>query len=60
VLVNQLPGGAVGDVRIGRCNGDDAVRRSIEAAVRRADPLPLPSNPALFERNLRFTFKPEE
>jgi colicin import membrane protein len=60
VLVNQLPGGAVGDVRIGACNGDDAVRRSIEAAVRRADPLPLPSNPALFERNLRFTFKPEE
>jgi colicin import membrane protein len=60
VLVNQLPGGTVGDVRIGACNGDDAVRRSIEAAVRRADPLPLPSNPALFERNLRFTFKPEE
>jgi colicin import membrane protein len=60
VLVNQLPGGAVGDVRIGSCNGDDAVRRSIEQAVRRADPLPRPSNPALFERNLRFTFKPEE
>jgi colicin import membrane protein len=60
VLVNQLPGGTVGDVRVGRCNGDDAVRRSIETAVRRADPLPLPSDPALFERNLRFTFKPEE
>lgn len=60
VLVNQLPGGTVGDVRIGTCNGDEAVRRSIEAAVRRADPLPLPANPALFERNLRFTFKPEE
>jgi colicin import membrane protein len=60
VLVNQLPGGAVGDVRVGRCNGDEAVRRSIETAVRRADPLPLPSDPTLFERNLRFTFKPEE
>lgn len=60
VIVNQLPGGQVGDVRLGRCNGDDAVRRSIEAAVRRSDPLPLPADPALFERNLRFTFKPEE
>lgn len=60
VIVNQLPGGQVGDVRLGRCNGDDAVRRSIEAAVRKSDPLPLPADPALFERNLRFTFKPEE
>jgi colicin import membrane protein len=47
-------------VRIGSCPADDAVRRSIEAAVLRASPLPMPANQALFERNLRFVFKPEE
>lgn len=60
VLVTQIPGGEVVNVRMGRCNGDDAVRRSIEAAVMRASPLPPPDDPSLFERNLRFVFKPEE
>lgn len=60
VLVAQLPGGVVASVRIGTCNADDAVRRSIEAAVTKASPLPLPDEAALFERNLRFTFKPEQ
>ncbi|MDH3511581.1 MAG: cell envelope integrity protein TolA [Gammaproteobacteria bacterium] len=60
VHVTQIPGGEVVNVRIGRCNGDAAVIRSIEAAVYRASPLPTPSEPSLFERNLRFTFKPEE
>lgn len=60
VSVTQIPGGEVTDVRIGRCNADDAVRRSIEAAVRKASPLPLPEVAALFDRNLRFVFKPEQ
>ena len=60
VTVRQIPGGEVVDVRIGRCNGDDAVRRSIEAAVYQASPLPEPSDPRLFERTLIFDFKPEE
>ncbi len=60
VLVRQIPDGTVVDVSVGRCNGDDAVRRSIVAAVQKASPLPRPGNAALFERNLRFTFKPEE
>jgi colicin import membrane protein len=60
VLVAQLPGGVVAGVRIGTCNADDAVRRSIEAAVLRASPLPLPDEATLFERNLRFIFKPEQ
>jgi colicin import membrane protein len=58
--VTQIPGGQVTGVRIGNCPADDAVRRSIEAAVLRASPLPMPANQALFERNLRFVFKPEE
>ncbi len=60
VQVTQIPGGTVTGVRLGRCNGDEAVRRSIETAVLRASPLPLPDDPALFERNLLFTFKPEQ
>jgi hypothetical protein len=36
------------------------VRQSIEDAVYRASPLPQPSDPALFERNLVVTFRPEQ
>ena len=60
VNVRQLPGGEVVGVTIGQCNGDAAVQRSIEAAVFKASPLPEPENPALFDRNLRITFKPEQ
>ncbi len=59
VNVVQIPSGDVIDVRVGQCNGDDAVVRSIEAAVRRASPLPKPPDPSLFERNLIVTFKPD-
>ncbi len=59
VRVTQVPGGAVTAVQVTRCNGDEAVRQSIEAAVYRASPLPQPSDPALFERNLVVTFRPE-
>ena len=58
VSVTQIPGGDVVNVRVGRCNGDAAVIRSVEAAVYKASPLPPPPDPSLFDRNLRFTFKP--
>lgn len=58
--VRQLPGGDVISAMVGRCNGDAAVRRSIEAAVHKASPLPAPENPGLFQRDLRIVFKPEE
>lgn len=60
VLVTQVPGGVVTGVQIGSCNGDAAVRESIEAAVYRASPLPTPTNPDLFDRNLKFNFHPDE
>jgi colicin import membrane protein len=60
VDVRQAPGGTVANVSIGRCNGDEAVRRAIEAAVFKASPLPAPENPRIFERDLRITFKPEQ
>lgn len=58
VYVSQVPGGEVTNVRLGTCNGDQAVRESIESAVYRASPLPPPPDPALFERNLEIRFKP--
>jgi len=60
VHVTQIPGGDIVNVRMGRCNADAVVIRSIEAAVFRASPLPPPTDPSLFDRNLRFTFKPEQ
>ncbi len=57
--VTQVPGGEVTNVRIGACNGDQAVRESIEAAVYRASPLPPPPDPTLFERSLVITFRPD-
>ena len=57
--VTQVPGGEVTEVSVGQCNGDQAVRESIESAVYRASPLPAPTNPADFDRHLRLTFKPD-
>ena len=60
VFVSQVPGGTVTNVRLGDCNGDAAVQQSITLAVYRASPLPMPSDPSLFERNLRLIFEPHE
>jgi len=60
VNVRQVPGGEVISVTIGTCNGDSTVRRSIEAAVHKASPLPAPSDPGVFDRNLRLEFRPTE
>jgi colicin import membrane protein len=60
VRVGLIPGMQVVNAEILRCNGDDAVRRSIIAAVERASPLPRPSDPSLFERTIVFVFKPQD
>ena len=59
VHVTQIPSGDVVDVRVGQCNGDEAVVRSIEAAVLRSSPLPRPRISSLFNRNLEVIFRPE-
>ena len=59
VKVFQLPTGDVMDVQVASCNGDAAVVRSIEAAVKSASPLPRPKNTAHFRRNLDVVFKPD-
>jgi colicin import membrane protein len=60
VRVSLIPGMQVVNAEIVRCNGDDAVRRSIIAAVERASPLPRPPDPSLFERTILFDFKPKD
>lgn len=58
VIVTQVPGGTVVRAEVRSCNGDEAVKQSIEAAVFRASPLPPPPDPALFERTLELRFRP--
>lgn len=56
--VGLVPGGSVTSVSIGECNGDDAVRQSIQTAVYNAAPLPPPPNGIPFPRQLIITFQP--
>ena len=60
LYVNQATGGTVIDVKLGPCNGDEAVRESIVNAVYRASPLPAPGDPRAFERRLEIVFRPTE
>lgn len=58
VMVRQTRTGDVISARIASCNGDEAVERSILAAVTKASPLPEPNNPDLFRSELRVTMRP--
>ena len=58
VIVTQTMMGDVIDVRLQSCSSDNAFQRSVERAVRKASPLPLPPNPDVFDREINFTFKP--
>jgi len=60
LYVTQATGGTVVDVKLGPCNGDQAVRESITNAVYRSSPLPAPRDPRAFERRLVIVFKPTE
>jgi colicin import membrane protein len=60
IIVTQIPGGEVVGTRFGSCNGNAAVRQSIENAVRNASPLPPPPQPTLFEREIQLVFTPKE
>jgi colicin import membrane protein len=60
VEVTQLADGTVTNVRVLQCNGDAAVRQSVEIAVYKASPLPQAPDPALFNRVFVFEFKPHD
>ena len=60
VLVRQIPGGEVVSVNVTKCTGNAvAFQRSVRTAVLKASPLPPPPDPAVFDRDIRFTFNPE-
>lgn len=58
VLVKQIPGGEVVDVRVTACSGDATFQRSVESAVYKASPLPSPPDPDVFDREIEFNFEP--
>lgn len=62
VRLRIAPGGEVLSAVIVRGSGDAAFDRSVEAAVLRASPLPVPSDLSVFEhfRDLELKFKPED
>jgi colicin import membrane protein len=54
----QIPGGEVIQVSVtSPCNADDLTRRSIEAAVLKAQPLPYRGYESVFQRDIKFNFK---
>jgi colicin import membrane protein len=59
VLVKQIPSGDVVDVRVVESCGNMLLDRSVEMAVRKASPLPLPTNWDPAYRELEITFVPE-
>jgi len=61
VNVRLIPGGEVVDVKIIRGSGNAAFDRSVEAAVFKASPLPVPPDPEVMEkfRSITFEFNPD-
>lgn len=56
--VTQRPDGSVAAVQLSRSSGNPALDTAIERAILAASPLPLPSDPSLFSRELALTFRP--
>lgn len=61
VLIVQVPGGDVVEVQVSpNCPFDELGRRSLEAAVRKASPLPYAGFEQEFQRRLVLWFEPSE
>ena len=62
IQVKLLPSGEVMDAVVVGSSGDPVFDRSAENAVRKASPLPVPQDRAVFNQSFRvftFVFKPE-
>ncbi|WP_374509954.1 energy transducer TonB [Niveibacterium sp.] len=57
-IVEQLPTGEVMDVRLKTSSGNATLDGSIERAIRKSSPLPLPEKNDLFERRLELAVRP--
>ncbi len=61
VRITVIPGGEVVGVQIVKSSGNQTFDRQAETAVRKASPLPVPSDPRLFQqmRSISFVFDPQ-
>lgn len=61
LYVRMIPGGEVVEARVMQSSGNASFDRQAENAVRKAAPLPVPSDPRLFQRmrEIKFVFDPE-
>jgi colicin import membrane protein len=61
LYVRMIPGGEVVEASVIQSSGNAAFDRQAENAVRKAAPLPVPSDPRLFQRmrEINFVFDPE-
>jgi colicin import membrane protein len=62
VQVRLVPTGEVISVRITKSSGNAVFDRSVQAAVQKASPLPVPKDANVFEkmREVEFLFNPKE
>lgn len=58
VRVSMIPGGEVVQARLLDSCGSDQRDRSVESAVLRASPMPMPEDPAVFRREIDLVFRP--
>ncbi|MBZ0095862.1 MAG: cell envelope integrity protein TolA [Sulfuricella sp.] len=60
--VSLIPTGEVLNVKLSRSSGNPAYDNAVERAIRKASPLPLPTDPALVGRfrELKLKFRPNE
>jgi len=59
VRVRLLPDGTVTSAKISKSCGNASLDKSVEDAVFRSSPLPKPSDPSVFDRDLTIRFVPE-
>jgi colicin import membrane protein len=61
IRVKLIPGGEVVDAKVVRSSGDPLFDRSVETAVLKASPLPMPADAAMFKyfREIDFNFNPD-
>lgn len=57
-IIELLPTGEVGAVHLKDTSGNKALDDAMERAIKKASPLPMPTRPEVFDRNLQFVFKP--
>lgn len=60
VSIVQSTSGYVVKQLVSNCVGSAAFKASIEAAVKKAQPLPRPKNPDVFDRNINLKFRSEQ